>query len=367
VPDIRALGHDGRPPRRAATDRGHVPAVNLAHLDRLTTPLGVWEHAHFSSPRREHGTCTDDNTRALIVACRESGGAKASRIAALTLCAVLAADDEDGRVRNRRQADGTWLDQPRSEDAEGRTLWALGTAASQGPSAGLRHTAVTAFGRKPEIDSSHLRPHATALLGAAEILTDDPVHPHARRVLERSIERLVTAAAGRDPWIAPRLTYEDARIPEALLAAAAIEHDSDLRALGLDLLEWLVDDQTIDGHFSFTPAGGRAPGGLQPAFDQQPIEAAAMAEACARAWTATSEPIWHARALRAVAWFVGDNDVGVGLYNARTGATFDGLERDGVNRNQGAESTIAGITAMQVGRDTAAGEHPASSPLALAH
>lgn len=92
-----------------------------------------------------------------------------------------------------------------------------------------------------------------------------------------------------------------------------------------------------------------------------------MAEACARAWAVSSEPIWRGHALRAVAWFVGDNDVGVDLYDARTGATFDGLERDGVNRNQGAESTIAGVTAMQVGRDTTAGRHPASSPLALAH
>jgi hypothetical protein len=362
VPDAATLGTEVGAPRRAVTDRVRLPTPSLAHLDLLTTQIGVWEHARFSTPRPEHGTCTDDNARALVVACRQSGGARASRIATMTLGAVLDARDPDGRVRNRRRADGTWLERPRSEDAEGRTLWALGTAVRRGPSATIRHLAATAFGRTAEIDAAHVRPHAAAVFGATEVLSVMPAHPRARRALELGVERLVATAAGRDPWIAPRLTYEDARIPEALLAAAAFERDPDLRDLGLDLLEWLVHDQTLDGRFSFTPAGGRAPGGPRPAFDQQPVEAAAMAEACARAWALTAAPAWRGRARRAVAWFVGENDVGANLYDAATGATFDGLERKGVNRNQGAESTIAGIAAMQVGRATVAGARAASSP-----
>ena len=134
----------------------------------------------------------------------------------------------------------------------------------------------------------------------------------------------------------------------ALLAAGAARGDRHLISVGIRLLEWLVRTETNRDHFSFAPAGGSAPGDTRPAFDQQPIEAAAMAEACYRAWTITSKPVWRARALDAAQWFVGLNDTGMVLYDSETGGTCDGLMQHSVNENRGAESTLAGITALQV-------------------
>jgi hypothetical protein len=102
----------------------------------------------------------------------------------------------------------------------------------------------------------------------------------------------------------------------------------------------------VDGHFSFTPVGGRCRDGQQPAFDQQPIEAWAMTEACARAFAYTGDRRWAEAARHSGAWFLGDNDLTVAVFDPATGGGFDGLEPDGVNRNEGAESTLAFVGTM---------------------
>jgi hypothetical protein len=332
---------------------GVLPEPHLGHLRRLTDDRGVWEHTEYDEPRIEHGYCTDDNARALVVACHHPrASVDATVVATVTLRFVLDARDGAGGFRNRRCADGVWLDGPRSDDAEGRALWALGTAARSAPEAWQRDEAAAAFATVRPIDSPHLRPHATAVLGAVEMLAVDPDHVAARRVATEGAARIADAAARRDPWIEPRLTYDDARLPEALLAAGGILRQRSYANLGLELLSWLVDDQTHEEHFSFTPVGGRVPGGARPAFDQQPLEAAAMAAACARAWSLTAEPVWRELTTRAAGWLLGANDTGAMLYDTVSGGTYDGLAEDGVNLNRGAESTIAGIAALQAARST---------------
>ncbi len=334
-------------PAPVAGRRARLPTASLGHLRRLTNQVGVWEHAEFDRPRPEHGFCTDDNARALVVACRHGTGPGVTAIATTTLRFVLDARDRQGRLRNRRRADGVWLEQHRSDDAEGRAVWALGTAARLAPEAAQRRDAGDAFARLAPLGSTHLRPHATAALGAAEVLALEPNHAVARRLITDAAARIAVAAQQASPWIEPRLTYDDARLPEALLAAGATLHDRDLLDLGLERLWWLAEEQTCEERFSFTPVGGRAPGGARPAFDQQPLDAAAMAEACARAWSLTGDPLWRGLAERAARWLLGCNDTRAVLYDRATGGTFDGLTADGANLNRGAESTIAGVAALQ--------------------
>jgi hypothetical protein len=116
---------------------------------------------------------------------------------------------------------------------------------------------------------------------------------------------------------------------------------------GLALLGWLLDEQTREGHLSLTPAGGHGRGWTGPGFDQQPIEAAALADACARAFAVTGADRWQAGLASAVGWFLGANDSGVPLADQRTGGCCDGLEPLGRNENQGAESTLALISTLQ--------------------
>ena len=135
-----------------------------------------------------------------------------------------------------------------------------------------------------------------------------------------------------------------------MIAAGVALDDPTLRQRGLDLLAWLLNVETADGHLSPTPVAGRGADDARPAFDQQPIEVSTLADACARAAAVDASAIWPDGVLAAAAWFEGANDAGQVMWDPETGGGFDGLHADGVNRNQGAESTLAVLSTFQHAR-----------------
>jgi len=326
-----------------------LPRPRFDHLRRLTTHLGIWEHACLTTPRPEHGYCTDDNARALIVICRQpetSPGLEG--LAEIYLKFLKDAQLPGGEFHNRRRRDGAWVDKVGSDDSQGRALWAGGSVAHRGSTPFMRQAGLHLFARSSEFDSPFARANAYAVLGAAEMIQASPESEPAWKILERCAGRIPVAPHdANSPWPEERLTYDNARIPEALLAAAACTGDDFLLDTGLHLLEWLVATETRGDYFSFTPVGGWAPGEQRPGFDQQPVEAAAMADACSRAFSLTADERWKDLVERAVRWFVGDNDGAVVLYDAETGGCRDGLTPEGTNQNQGAESTLAALAALQ--------------------
>ena len=135
-----------------------------------------------------------------------------------------------------------------------------------------------------------------------------------------------------------------------MIAAGTALDDTTLCQRGLDLLAWLLAFETANGHLSPTPVAGRGPGDARPGFDQQPIEVSTLADACARAAAVDTNPIWRNGVMAAAAWFMGDNDAGEPMWDPHTGGGYDGLHADGVNSNQGAESTLAVISTLQQAR-----------------
>jgi hypothetical protein len=152
------------------------------------------------------------------------------------------------------------------------------------------------------------------------------------------------------PWPEPRLAYANAALPEALIAAGAALGDPRVLDAGLAMLTWLVDLQTRDGHLSVVGVGGRGPADTAPQFDQQPIEVAAIADACWRAFTLTGNPDWSARVVLALDWFEGRNDSAAVMWDSHSGGGYDGLRADGPNTNEGAESTLAFVSTLQRAR-----------------
>jgi hypothetical protein len=211
----------------------------------------------------------------------------------------------------------------------------------------MRREGAELFETCTTFESSHLRSNAYAALGAVEIVASTGRHQIALDLIDRSTALIAAAARSSIPWPEPRLTYDNARIPEALIAAGWVLEDQRRLSMGLRLLNWLVEAETHGGHFSFTGVGGREPGGQRPAFDQQPIEAWAMTDACYRAWSATGDAKWRERALCAASWLLGKNDTDAVLYDRSTGATCDGLTAHSRNENCGAESTLSGLGALQ--------------------
>jgi hypothetical protein len=149
-------------------------------------------------------------------------------------------------------------------------------------------------------------------------------------------------------WPEDRLTYANAALPEALITAGTVLDDHRLIASGLRQLKWLLELSTPRGHLSVTPAQGRRPGPPGTSFDQQPIEVAAIAEACARAARLTGETYWKSVQTLATQWFMGNNDVGVVMFDPATGGGYDGLTARGPNLNQGAESTLCLLSTLQL-------------------
>jgi hypothetical protein len=324
-----------------------LPRPSLAHLVRLTDDTGIFEHALGSVPRRTHGWCTDDQGRALAIVARASEEPGAARLADTYLAFLVHAHRGDGRFRLRMGYDRTWTYDPPSDDANARALYGLAVAAARGPEH-LRWTAAKAAAEACGFRSHHPRAVAHAAVGAAELVGVDPGCSQAWSLLGYAAQLLPRPAGDLGwPWPAPRLTYANALIPEGLIATGVALGDDALVLDGLALLRWLVGAETLDDRFSFTPTGGRGRADPRPAFDQQPIEASSMADACARAFDVTGDPEWLLPLARAADWCIGDNDAGVPLYDPATHGGFDGLIPGDVNRNEGAESTLAVVSVLQ--------------------
>jgi hypothetical protein len=192
---------------------------------------------------------------------------------------------------------------------------------------------------------------AFAVLGAAELLTVRPDDAPARALLVDAADSMTRVGRHAGwPWPERKLTYANATLPEAMIAAGTALERPFLVAHGLDLLGWLLDRQTTRGHLSVTPVGGSGPRDHGPGFDQQPIEVAALADACVRAQSVDGNRRWIDGVTAAADWFLGDNDGSVAMWDPETGGAFDGLQSDGVNLNQGTESSLALLSTLQHAR-----------------
>jgi hypothetical protein len=335
-----------------------TPAPPFRHLQRLTDLVGVIERADGIMPRYGHGYRVDDAARGLVVVCREpSPSAEVIALGRRYLYFLAQAQAKDGKFRSRLSVDRRWHGPAEAQDAWGRSLWALGTAAARGPTAGIRQEALTLFDASTGVGSPYPQAMAFASLGAAEILGRWPTHPGALRLL--AVAAAVIGEPSADaawPWPAPRLSYANAAIAEAVIAAGEKLGRDQLLRNGLLMLAWLLAGETRDGHLSVVPTGGWGRGEDRPSFDQHPSQVAALADACARAAAVTGEATWLAGVEMSVAWLLGDNDARIPMFDDRTGGCSDALSRNSRSRNQGAESTLAMISVLQQGRrlDTAA-------------
>lgn len=331
-----------------------IPEPNYSHLLSLRGPYGTFEHAKYAIPRVEHGYCTDDVSRVALVLARQDTAAMTDDLTELmwsSLHFMEQAQRPNGEFLNRRLCTGDWEYPASSNDCWGRALWALGTLYARSGDSALRDRALHAFERGAVVRSSWPRSMAFAALGASEVLRVSPQHTPARQLLDASVTVLDRENVSKHwRWPEERLTYANAVLPEALLAAGVFTGDGRLVDLGLEQLRWLLESETLQGHLSVTPSGGRGPDENRRAFDQQPIEVAAMSDACVRAFTVTGDPFWRQGRELCELWFMGHNDLRVEMFDQRTGGGYDGLTASGPNLNQGAESTIALLTTLQHAR-----------------
>ncbi len=328
------------------------PAVPFRHLQRLTDNVGVIERADGTVPRYGQGYRVDDVACGLVVVCREpSPSDELITLGRRYLYFLTQAQAADGKFRSHLGVDRRWRGKPETRDAWGRSLWALGTAAAHGPTAGIREQAQALFDTSATVGSPHPHAMAFAALGAAEILGRWPGHSGALSLL--AIVGTVIGEPADDeawPWPAPRLSYANAAIAEAVIVAGEKLGCEHLLRNGLRMLGWLLAGETRHGHLSVVPAEGWGRGEDRPSFDQYPSQVAALADACTRAAAVTGDTTWLTGVEMSVTWLLGDNDARIPMLDERTGGCSDALSRTSRSRNQGAESTLAMISVLQQGR-----------------
>ena len=324
------------------------PAPTLAHLKRLTDDNGIVEHALLSEPRENASYCTDDAGRLLGLVSHMDQYRHSEALALSAIGFLERAYRGDATFRLRCDARGRWSAEV-SDDATGRALLGLAHAATYATWPAVQRRSFELFTRAAGFRSDYVRAAAYATLAATVLLQSTPDHRGAQRLIEESPDFILTPS-DQDPawpWIEGRLTYANALLPLAALACAETRQDPVAGANALSVLRWLCDKEMFEDHFSFTPVGGRGPNDNAPQFDQQPIEAWAMTEACSFAYEYSGEPSWLEFARRAGSWFLSNNDIGVAVFDPLSGGGYDGLEAAGVNLNEGAESTLSFVATMR--------------------
>jgi glycosyltransferase involved in cell wall biosynthesis len=336
-----------------------LPELKLNHLARMTDSTGVFQHAIFSVPNFSEGYCTDDNARALILAVLLGElGEEPERVRTLaTTCAGFlhhAFDTDTKRFHNFMGFDRRWLDDKGSEDSHGRALWALGICVGRSPFRDFQMLAGKLFSLALPVltEFKSPRPWAFGLIGIHEYLrrlSGDSLVNQTREMLASKLMECYERNAKPDwCWFEEALTYDNAKLAHALILSGRAAGLPAVFECGLQALRWLTELQISEqGHFR--PIGSNGfyrRGGVRAHFDQQPIEAHAMVCACLEAYRATSDFWWYEQAQRAFDWFIGWNDIGLELYSPETGGCRDGLHVDRVNRNQGAESTLAFLLSL---------------------
>jgi glycosyltransferase involved in cell wall biosynthesis len=350
----------------------------LSHLDTLVDDIGIMQFAQATRPDTDSGYCVDDVARLAIVACGLQEGTEdplPRRWVRSSLRFLDAAVTATGS-RNFLDYGGRWLDRPHVGDHLGRAVWGLGVVMGTVDDAAQREHAHAVLQRSlPAVaDLSYLRSIAYAVLGLA--------HTEERELLGRLADRLAGAFDERPGWywFEEALTYDNARLPQALIAAGVKLGRDDLVQLGLTTLDWYLHQVGIGGDSASVlklvgnrwrrrmavrrggSAGRTHLGAVRPGptratsrlrwsleldeGDEQPLDAAAVVEALAHAWSATGEERYRRLCGHAFTWFYGVNRYGLALYAQSNGACHDGLGRDGINANCGAESTLAYYQAL---------------------
>jgi glycosyltransferase involved in cell wall biosynthesis len=349
---------------RPLADAHPVPEIRFEHLQTLTDDTGLLQHALFTIPDRQEGYCSDDNARALVVAALASiehpdQRRRFKRLATRYLTFIEHAMQESThRFRNFMTYGRHWLDHAGSEDCHGRCLSGVGYLIGTGCFPGLIALATRIFDRAMPVVENFTSPRAWAytILGILSYLERFKGDLAARRILIVLAERLLAgfAFSEDDDWSWPEaeLTYANGIIPHALIAAGSYLERAEMVDRGMQSLDWLIALQ-IGENGQMSLLGNREwyrRGGPRARFDQQPIEAQTLLEACAMAFLVTDEERWMEHVSACLHWFTGINDLGVPLYDPETGGCRDGLQPNGPNANEGAESTLAWLQSALIAR-----------------
>lgn len=332
-------------------DTFRLPPVNLAHILRLTDDTGILQHAMYGIPNLKEGYCLDDNARAImltILAFRNLKNHDALKLLPVYLSFLHYMQRDDGLFRNFLNFKKEYKDDVGSEDAFGRAIWALGFLIHYAPNSAYREFGLEAFHRSEAhfLHLHHLRGIANTIIGIAHYLSCFPADENMLHKLHILSGKLIDAyhlhAATDWQWFEEKLIYDNSILPLAMFHAYEVTGDIPVRQIAMESLQFL-EKICFRGSW-FSPVGNRgwhSNGKEIPLFDQQALETMGMVLLYEQIYRISGKRVWLHKMNHCHAWFLGENELHIPLFDTETQGCCDGLQEQGLNRNQGAESTLA--------------------------
>ncbi|MBR9706382.1 glycosyltransferase [Candidatus Pacearchaeota archaeon] len=329
------------------------PPVKMNHLYSLTDNLGCIQFSRDAVPDKTSGYTTDDNARAFIAATIHHNLTKSARslkAAKIYLDFVEQAQEKNGNFKNNFQNENEVLD-TYSPDSFGRTMWALGYAINKSKDKDIKIKAnklfLKALPRIKQLDAA--RAKAFTIIGLTHYYKKrggSKIRILIKWLANSLLKQYKHESSADWHWFEKNLTYSNSKIPEALFRAYEITKNKKYRDVAERTLHFLSDILFVnDEMMPIGQDGWFNKDGKRALFDQQPVDVSSMVQTYLIASKITGDKHYHEKAVLAFNWFLGRNYLKQMVYNETTGGCFDGLSKDNVNLNQGAESTISYLIA----------------------
>ncbi|MBE9491258.1 MAG: glycosyltransferase family 4 protein [Bacteroidetes bacterium] len=328
-----------------------LPPFSLDHIKRLTDDTGIIQHAKFGIPNLKDGYCLDDNARALLMALmtyRQKKDPLALELLPIYISFIHYMQNKNGTFRNFLSFKRNFLDKVGSEDSFGRAIWALGFLLGNAPNdAYYQIGRLIFFNASQNFDKLHsIRNIANTMVGISYYLrnnlSDDSMTERLRNLAYKLINQYEEHSSADWKWFESLLAYDNGMLPLALLHAAEILNDDKITETALESMNFLTEITLGNGYLSLIGnENWYKKDGERSVFAQQPIDAQAMVLMFHQAFNFTKDKEYLNKLFTSFMWFLGENDLRMSLFDYETKGCCDGIERYGVNRNQGAESSLA--------------------------
>ncbi|HUH46277.1 MAG TPA: hypothetical protein VLZ54_03920, partial [Arenibacter sp.] len=341
------------------------PAINLKHVKKMTTNVGIIQFSRINEPDIESGYTLDDNARALIVFCQHfklTQDASDIKYMFRYLNFVVRCFRPDGSFLNCVDKDSRFTHENNLinlEDARGRAIWALGYFLSISRLLPVKNNSTLQNAKFIFEHSVKAMHHVSSPRSVAFVIKGLYFYNQfedrecLNTVIKVHADKLVDfykAASDKDwHWFEDRLTYGNSVLSQALLMAYVITLDTTYGKIAKESFDFLLSkiyhngtirvicnrnwyhkDESFDPDFK---------GGEQPIDVAYTILALHMFD---RIYPLSGYAILMKNAFE---WFLGNNPLHQTIYNPCTAGCYDGLELYNVNLNQGAESTISYLMA----------------------
>lgn len=339
------------------------PSIQLKHIKKLTTDLGIIQFSKISIPDLDSGYTLDDNARALIAFCMHYRLTQDKEDLAYILiyldfiqrCQKPKGDfinyvDQENREHIEQNAEVNL------EDSNARGIWALGMVVSLSdilPESIIKKASKCLLNSLKWAENIQ-SPRSIGFATKGLYLYHSTVpNLYVAAIINKLNAKLLAnyedQASEEWKWFENYLTYGNGVLPESMLYAYLVTNKPVYKKVALDSLDFLLSKMFVNKNFRVISNNGWYHKDSEPQeYGEQPIDVSYIIQTLNSFYNAFGLPEYKHKMKRAFDWFLGKNHLNQIMYNPVSGGGYDGLEKENVNLNQGAESTVCYLTARLI-------------------